>query len=91
MGLLQSLCVRYQNGERHNDHSPQRRPTGGEGGIRTHGALFRLAAFRERYHKPLGHLSTAQYNTAMRALQGDALAMQAARTTRYQGWHERQW
>src|SRR6476620_9004609 len=40
------------------------RPTGGESGIRTHGALFRLAAFRERYHKPLGHLSAAQYSTA---------------------------
>ncbi len=29
---------------------------GGEGGIRTH-APFPEAAFRERYHKPLGHLS----------------------------------
>ena len=35
---------------------------GGRGGIRTRGALFRHAAFRERYHKPLGHPSTAEYN-----------------------------
>jgi hypothetical protein len=35
--------------------------TGGRGGIRTRGALFRHAAFRERYHKPLGHPSAAQY------------------------------
>jgi hypothetical protein len=34
---------------------------GGRGGIRTRGALFRHAAFRERYHKPLGHPSAAQY------------------------------
>ena len=29
---------------------------GGEGGIRTH-EVFRLSAFQERRHQPLGHLS----------------------------------
>jgi hypothetical protein len=32
---------------------------GGEGGIRTH-EVFRLSAFQERRHQPLGHLSAAQ-------------------------------
>ena len=30
---------------------------GGEGGIRTHAPLNTETAFRERHHKPLGHLS----------------------------------
>ncbi len=33
--------------------------TGGEGGIRTHAPLNVETAFRERHHKPLGHLSLA--------------------------------
>ena len=36
-----------------------RRHRGGEGGIRTH-EVFRLCAFQERRHQPLGHLSAAQ-------------------------------
>ncbi len=32
---------------------------GGEGGIRTH-EVFRLSAFQERRHQPLGHLSAAE-------------------------------
>ena len=35
---------------------PQPLLFGGEGGIRTHEALL-PTAFRERHHKPLGHLS----------------------------------
>ena len=36
---------------------------GGRGGIRTHGALLGLTAFRERHLKPLGHPSAGEYNT----------------------------
>ena len=39
------------------------RSAGGKGGIRTHGALFKHTAFRERHHQPLGHLSATQYST----------------------------
>jgi hypothetical protein len=45
---------------------------GGRGGIRTRGALFRHAAFRERYHKPLGHPSAAQYIISPRSSQACA-------------------
>jgi hypothetical protein len=45
---------------------------GGRGGIRTRGALFRHAAFRERYHKPLGHPSAAQYIISPGASQAQA-------------------
>ena len=40
---------------------------GGEGGIRTPGPL-RDTAFRERHHKPLGHLSAAYYSIGRRQL-----------------------
>src|SRR6478609_545603 len=36
---------------------------GGEGGIRTH-EVFRLSAFQERRHQPLGHLSGAEDTSA---------------------------
>ena len=39
---------------------------GGEGGIRTH-EVFRLSAFQERRHQPLGHLSSGQDIAPFRA------------------------
>jgi hypothetical protein len=61
--------VQMQNGEGACRPIAARTRPGGEGGIRTHGALFKPTAFRERHHQPLGHLSVAQYSTATPAFQ----------------------
>ena len=45
---------------------------GGEGGIRTH-EVFRLSAFQERRHQPLGHLSGGEDTSAGRRLDPPSL------------------
>ena len=52
---------------------------GGEGGIRTH-EVFRLSAFQERRHQPLGHLSAGEDTCAVKYGGPDAWTASPRRT-----------
>ena len=68
---------------RHAPHRPGGGPVtgtsrfGGEGGIRTH-EVFRLSAFQERRHQPLGHLSAVRIS-ATRAAAGQPAGSMTSR------------
>src|SRR5258707_14063711 len=71
MGLLQWSRSGAKRGERHRHPltAQSNRRRGWDSNPRS---PCRLAAFRERYHKPLGHLSAAQYSTALPPIQPTA-------------------